>query len=71
MDMFGQCVSVVFIQTVALLLQFIWIKNWLRHKVSMAGRAPGGFDSYDTHGYSSYHAGAPPTGASSCKLYLK
>jgi len=26
------------------------------------------FDSYDTHGYSSYHAGAPATG-SACKFY--
>jgi len=37
----------------------------------MAGRAAGGFDSYDMHGYSSYHAGAPPTGTSSCKFYMK
>ena len=29
----------------------------------------GSFDPYDMHGYSSYHAGAPATGASSCMFY--
>ena len=53
----------------ALLLQFIWLKNCWRRQVRMAGRAAGSFDSYDMHGYSSYHAGAPATSALSCKCW--
>jgi len=52
-------------------LLFVWIQSWDRRYQTMAGRTPVGFGSYDEHGYSSYHAGAPPTGASSCKFYVE
>jgi len=42
------------------------VKNWSYHLVTMSG----GYDSYDTYGYSSYHAGAPPTATSACTFYV-